>query len=108
MLRLGLRLRFSCKESMWLFFEIILFIERICFMWIYDFFFFYCVIVGFDYLFNIFDRVIVDSVNVFYFFYNIECMDENVYCIFIVVVGFNDDELDVEVKENILMIFGWK
>ncbi len=64
--------------------------------------------VGFDHLFNTLDRVTADSVNASYPPYNIERTDENAYRISVAVAGFNDDELDVEVKENTLTISGKK
>ena len=40
--------------------------------------------------------------------YNIELMNENHYNISIAVAGFAEDELDLEVKENILKVSGVK
>lgn len=71
-----------------------------------DFFLFYCLIVGFDCFFFMLDIVGSDILS--YLFYNIEWIGDNVYWIIMVVVGFIEDELMVEVKEYVFIIKGEK
>ena len=40
--------------------------------------------------------------------YNIELLDENLYRISMAVAGFSEDELDIETRENVLVIQGKK
>lgn len=73
----------------------------------FDLILFYCVLVGFDCMVDVMDWVLfVDIVS--YFFYNIEKIGENVYCIVIVVVGFGVDDLNVEVKDGVVIVLGCK
>ena len=64
--------------------------------------------VGFDRLFSMLDQLGgVDGSNG-YPPYNIERTGENAYRITVAVAGFNDQELQIEVKENALAIRGEK
>ncbi len=64
--------------------------------------------VGFDRVFNMFDKLAaVDSGNG-YPPYNIERSDENAYRITMAVAGFDEDELSIESKENTLTVRGEK
>lgn len=61
--------------------------------------------VGFDRIADLIDRMqTVDAGQHTYPPYNIEKTDENAYRISIAVAGFSADELNVEVKENALVI----
>ena len=61
--------------------------------------------VGFDRIADMMDRVTAaDSGQAGYPPYNIEKTDENAYCISIAVAGFTADELNVEVRENALVV----
>lgn len=61
--------------------------------------------VGFDRIADLIDRMqTVDAGQHAYPPYNIEKTDENAYRISIAVAGFSADELNVEVKENALVI----
>lgn len=61
--------------------------------------------VGFDRFTDLLDRVMSSEVTTpTYPPYNIEKTDENAYRISIAVAGFAADELDVEVKENALIV----
>lgn len=61
--------------------------------------------VGFDRITDLMDRVMSSEVSPpTYPPYNIEKTDENAYRISIAVAGFAADELDVEVKENALLV----
>ncbi|MBT0959368.1 Hsp20 family protein [Alphaproteobacteria bacterium KMM 3653] len=61
--------------------------------------------VGFDRVADMMDRVLsADSAQPSYPPYNIEKMDENTYRISIAVAGFAEDELNVELRENALIV----
>ncbi|MCC0076211.1 MAG: Hsp20 family protein [Rhodobacter sp.] len=61
--------------------------------------------VGFDRIAEMMDRALAaDPVQPSYPPYNIEKTDENAYRITVAVAGFTADELNVEVKENLLVI----
>ena len=62
--------------------------------------------VGFDRLFDTIDRGFDAAPG--YPPYNIERTDENAYRIDIAVAGFRPEELNVEVKENLLTVIGRK
>lgn len=63
--------------------------------------------VGFDHMADLLDRVMSsDLQNPTYPPYNIESVQENAYRISIAVAGFSADDLNVEVKENALLVAG--
>lgn len=62
--------------------------------------------VGFDRLFDTLDRQFANSVSTSYPPYNIIKIGEDGFQIEIAVAGFREDELDVQVKDNILTITG--
>ena len=64
-------------------------------------------VVGFDRLAQILETATVDQASG-YPPYNIERTDENAYRIEIAVAGFRSDELNIEVKENLLTVQGRK
>ena len=64
-------------------------------------------VVGFDRLANLLETATVESANG-YPPYNIERTDENAYRIEIAVAGFRSEELNIEVKENLLTVSGRK
>jgi molecular chaperone IbpA len=64
-------------------------------------------VVGFDRLANLLETATVDAASG-YPPYNIERTDENAYRIDIAVAGFRPDELEIEVKENLLTVTGRK
>ena len=64
-------------------------------------------VVGFDRLADLLDTAAADSA-AGYPPYNIERTDENAYRVEIAVAGFRPDELDIEVKENLLTVTGRK
>ena len=64
-------------------------------------------VVGFDRLADLLETATVDAA-AGYPPYNIERTDENAYRIDIAVAGFRPDELDIEVKENLLTVIGRK
>jgi molecular chaperone IbpA len=64
-------------------------------------------VVGFDRLAQILETATVDQASG-YPPYNIERTDENAYRIEIAVAGFRSEELNVEVKENLLTVQGRK
>lgn len=64
-------------------------------------------VVGFDRLASLLDAAQADGA-AGYPPYNIERTDENAYRIEIAVAGFRADELNVEVKENLLTVQGRK
>lgn len=64
-------------------------------------------VVGFDRLANLLETATADQASG-YPPYNIERTDENAYRIEIAVAGFRPEELDVEVKENLLTVTGRK
>ncbi|HKT55017.1 MAG TPA: Hsp20 family protein [Caulobacteraceae bacterium] len=63
--------------------------------------------VGFDRLAALLDAAASDSASG-YPPYNIERTDENAYRIEIAVAGFKPDEIEIEVKENLLTVQGRK
>ena len=64
-------------------------------------------VVGFDRLANLLETATVESAGG-YPPYNIERTDENAYRIEIAVAGFRPEELNIEVKENLLTVQGRK
>jgi molecular chaperone IbpA len=64
-------------------------------------------VVGFDRLADLLDSAAVDSA-AGYPPYNIERTDENAYRVEIAVAGFRPEELNIEVKENLLTVTGRK
>jgi molecular chaperone IbpA len=64
-------------------------------------------VVGFDRLAQILETATVDQASG-YPPYNIERTDEDAYRIEIAVAGFRSDELNVEVKENLITVQGRK
>ncbi|MFN3513044.1 MAG: Hsp20 family protein [Phenylobacterium sp.] len=64
-------------------------------------------VVGFDRLANLLETAAADAA-AGYPPYNIERTDENAYRVEIAVAGFRPDELNIEVKENLLTVQGRK
>jgi molecular chaperone IbpA len=64
-------------------------------------------VVGFDRLADLLQTASVDAASG-YPPYNIERVDENAYRIEIAVAGFRPEELNIEVKENLLVVQGRK
>src|SRR5215218_4224070 len=64
-------------------------------------------VVGFDRLADLLDAASTEAATG-YPPYNIERVDENAYRIEIAVAGFRPDELNIEVKENLLTVQGRK
>ena len=64
-------------------------------------------VVGFDRLADLLDTATAETATG-YPPYNIERTDENAYRIDIAVAGFRPDELEIEVKENLLTVTGRK
>jgi molecular chaperone IbpA len=64
--------------------------------------------IGFDRLFSLIDQISGAEGSPSYPPYNIERTDENHYRITIAVAGFAESELDIELKENALLIKGEK
>jgi len=64
-------------------------------------------VVGFDRLASLLETASADAATG-YPPYNIERTDENAYRVDIAVAGFRPDELNVEVKENLLTVTGRK
>src|SRR6476659_4900087 len=64
-------------------------------------------VVGFDRLADLLDSATADSASG-YPPYNIERTDENAYRVEIAVAGFRPEELDIQVKENLLTVTGRK
>lgn len=63
--------------------------------------------IGFDRMADLLDRVMATDVQApSYPPYNIERLDENAYRISVAVAGFSADDLQVEVKENALIVSG--
>ena len=65
-------------------------------------------VVGFDRLADLLDAATTETATNGYPPYNIERTDENAYRIEIAVAGFRPEELNVEVKENLLTVQGRK
>ncbi|MDQ1154688.1 Hsp20 family protein [Brevundimonas sp. SORGH_AS_0993] len=74
----------------------------------YDFTPLYRSAVGFDRLANLLETAARTSSDSGYPPYNIETTGENAYRIEIAVAGFTPDELNIEVKENLLTVTGRK
>ena len=74
----------------------------------YDFTPLYRSAVGFDRLANLLETAARTSQDSGYPPYNIETTGENAYRIEIAVAGFAPDELNIEVKENLLTVTGRK
>ena len=74
----------------------------------YDFSPLYRSAVGFDRLANLLESAARTSQEGGYPPYNIETTGENAYRIEIAVAGFTPDELNIEVKENLLTVTGRK
>ena len=74
----------------------------------YDFSPLYRSAVGFDRLANLLESAARTSQEGGYPPYNIEATGENAYRIEIAVAGFTPDELNIEVKENLLTVSGRK
>ena len=71
----------------------------------FDFSPLYRATVGFDQIADMFDRVLTSDIQTSsYPPYNIEKIDEDAYRISLAVAGFSDTDLNVEVKENLLII----
>ncbi len=64
--------------------------------------------VGFDRLFSMLDQLVSVDSTPSYPPYNIERTGENAYRISVVVAGFTDQDLSIEVKENALTLRGEK
>ncbi|MDB5422875.1 MAG: heat shock protein [Phenylobacterium sp.] len=64
-------------------------------------------VVGFDRLADLLETATADAAPG-YPPYNIERTDENAYRVDIAVAGFRSDELEIEVKENLLTVTGRK
>src|ERR1700758_5502763 len=64
-------------------------------------------VVGFDRLASLFDAATHEAASG-YPPYNIERTDENAYRVEIAVAGFRPEELNIEVKENLLTVTGRK
>src|SRR3982751_5694665 len=64
-------------------------------------------VVGFDRLASLLETASADS-SAGYPPYNIERTDENAYRVEIAVAGFRPEELNIEVKENLLTVTGRK
>ena len=64
--------------------------------------------VGFDRLFNLVDSVAGRDAEVGYPPYNIEATGDNSYRISIAIAGFTREDLNIEVKENLLRVRGKK
>jgi molecular chaperone IbpA len=64
-------------------------------------------VVGFDRLADLLDSAAADA-SAGYPPYNIERTDENAYRVEIAVAGFRQEELNIEVKENLLTVTGRK
>ncbi|NBQ27239.1 MAG: heat-shock protein [Rhodobacteraceae bacterium] len=75
----------------------------------FDFSPLYRATVGFDQIADIMDRVLAsDTTGPSYPPYNIEKTADDTYRISIAVAGFSDQDLDVEVKENALVVWAKK
>lgn len=71
----------------------------------YDFAPLYRATVGFDQIADLMDRVLATDTNqTTYPPYNIEKLDDDSYRISIAVAGFAEDDLNVEVRENALIV----
>ena len=70
----------------------------------YDFSPLYRATVGFDRVADLMDRVLTSEVNTTYPPYNIEKTDEDAYRISVAVAGFAEADLNVEQRENALIV----
>ena len=61
-------------------------------------------LIGFDTMFNNFERRFANSISSNYPPHNVVKLDDNNYEIQIAVTGFNKDEVTVEVDQNVLII----
>ena len=73
-----------------------------------DFSPFYRSTVGFDRLFQLLENAATQDAVSGYPPYNIERTDENAYRIELAVAGFRSEDLNIEVKENVLTVQGRK
>ena len=64
--------------------------------------------VGFDHLFSLLDNMGQSDTSTTYPPYNIERTGEDAYRISMAVAGFGEDELNIEAKQNTLMVSGEK
>jgi molecular chaperone IbpA len=64
--------------------------------------------IGFDRLFNEMGRTFANSRNDNYPPYNIAQLDDTHYVIEVAVAGFEEDELDIELKDQVLLVKGSK
>jgi molecular chaperone IbpA len=64
--------------------------------------------IGFDRLFNEMGRTFANSRNDNYPPYNIAQLDDTHYVIEVAVAGFEEDELDIELKDQVLVVKGSK
>jgi molecular chaperone IbpA len=64
--------------------------------------------IGFDHLANLIDKASQSDKQSTYPPYNIELLSEDQYRITMAIAGFTEDELDIESKENTLVITGTK
>ena len=74
----------------------------------FDFAPLYRSVVGFDRLADLLESAATETASTGYPPYNIERTDENAYRIEIAVAGFKPEELNIEVKENLLTVQGRK
>ncbi len=65
-------------------------------------------VVGFDRLADLLETATAETASNGYPPYNIERTDENAYRVDIAVAGFRPEELEIEVKENLLTVTGRK
>jgi molecular chaperone IbpA len=65
-------------------------------------------VVGFDRLADLLETATAETAATGYPPYNIERTDENAYRVDIAVAGFRPEELEIEVKENLLTVTGRK
>jgi len=65
-------------------------------------------VVGFDRLADLLETATAETAATGYPPYNIERTDENAYRVDIAVAGFRPEELEIEVKENLLTVAGRK
>ena len=64
--------------------------------------------IGFDRVAHMLQNIKTGTNQTTYPPYNIELLDENEYRISMAVAGFSEDELDIETRENVLVIQGKK
>lgn len=65
--------------------------------------------IGFDHLSSLLNNAMrTDAMNTSYPPYNIEVLGENRYAITLSVAGFNQQELDIDINQNVLTIRGKK